>query len=284
MKSGWESAPQKPSGRGQWGRILKNKFHMENSPQFQLRIASLSSESAPSAVRPGRLARRASIPGARIGTGSLDRSPSSRARGALRRLSLSVYAPAVCIAFGHQATLILLPLYALETGGAAGRRRRGARDAGDRHHARRRSGRRGGHPPRGQDHHGGRDAGGRSGLCRIRLRRRSLDARPARPRARGGVRRAHAGEAELRHASVPGRLPGPLRSPRLPASSGWGSSSARWRGASSPRAFGFAAAFAAAAVLNVAGLVLIGVFVRRSRPGARGGAQPPPRRHRPDPA
>ena len=39
-------------------------------------------------------------------------------------------------------------------------------------------------------------------------------------------------------------------------------------------AFGFAAAFAAAAVLNVAGLVLIGVFVRRSRPGARGGAQP----------
>ena len=38
--------------------------------------------------------------------------------------------------------------------------------------------------------------------------------------------------------------------------------------------FGFAGAFAAAAILNVAGLVLIGVFVRRSRPGARGGAQP----------
>lgn len=38
--------------------------------------------------------------------------------------------------------------------------------------------------------------------------------------------------------------------------------------------FGFAGAFAAAAVLNVAGLALIGVFVRRSRPGARGGAQP----------
>ncbi len=39
-------------------------------------------------------------------------------------------------------------------------------------------------------------------------------------------------------------------------------------------AFGFGAAFAAAAVLNVAGLVLIGVFVRRSRRSARGGAQP----------
>ena len=41
LKPGWESAPQKPSVRGQWGRILKNKFHMENSSQFQLRIASL---------------------------------------------------------------------------------------------------------------------------------------------------------------------------------------------------------------------------------------------------
>ena len=39
--------------------------------------------------------------------------------------------------------------------------------------------------------------------------------------------------------------------------------------------FGFGAAFAAAAVLNIAGLVLIGIFVRRSRPGARGGVQPP---------
>ena len=38
--------------------------------------------------------------------------------------------------------------------------------------------------------------------------------------------------------------------------------------------FGFGAAFAAAAVLNVAGLALIAVFVRRSRRGARGGAQP----------
>ena len=39
-------------------------------------------------------------------------------------------------------------------------------------------------------------------------------------------------------------------------------------------AFGFGAAFAAAAVLNVVGLVLIGIFVRRSRPGVRGGAPP----------
>ena len=38
--------------------------------------------------------------------------------------------------------------------------------------------------------------------------------------------------------------------------------------------FGFGAAFAAAAVLNAAGLALIAVFVRRSRRGARGGAQP----------
>ena len=38
---------------------------------------------------------------------------------------------------------------------------------------------------------------------------------------------------------------------------------------------GFAAAFAAAAALNLAGLALIGVFARRSRRGARGAAQPP---------
>lgn len=38
--------------------------------------------------------------------------------------------------------------------------------------------------------------------------------------------------------------------------------------------FGFGAAFAAAAVLNAAGLALIAVFVRRSRRGVRGGAQP----------
>ena len=34
-------------------------------------------------------------------------------------LGLSVYAPAACIAIGHQATLILLPLHVLEVGGGA---------------------------------------------------------------------------------------------------------------------------------------------------------------------
>ena len=42
---------------------------------------------------------------------------SAGGRAAFRRLIPSVYAPAACIAVGHQATLILLPLYALEIGG-----------------------------------------------------------------------------------------------------------------------------------------------------------------------
>ena len=38
-------------------------------------------------------------------------------RDALRPFALSIYAPAACIAVGQQATLIMLPLYALEIGG-----------------------------------------------------------------------------------------------------------------------------------------------------------------------
>ena len=44
---------------------------------------------------------------------------STAGRAAFRRLTPSVFIPAVCIAVGHQATLILLPLYALEVGGGA---------------------------------------------------------------------------------------------------------------------------------------------------------------------
>ena len=44
---------------------------------------------------------------------------STGGRAAFRRLTPSVFIPAVCIAIGHQATLILLPLYALEVGGGA---------------------------------------------------------------------------------------------------------------------------------------------------------------------
>ena len=44
---------------------------------------------------------------------------STGGRAAFRRLTPSVFIPAVCIAVGHQATLILLPLYALEVGGGA---------------------------------------------------------------------------------------------------------------------------------------------------------------------
>lgn len=44
---------------------------------------------------------------------------STGGRAAFTRLTPSVFIPAVCIAVGHQATLILLPLYALELGGGA---------------------------------------------------------------------------------------------------------------------------------------------------------------------
>ena len=44
---------------------------------------------------------------------------STGGRAAFRRLTFSVFVPAVFIAVGHQATLILLPLYALEVGGGA---------------------------------------------------------------------------------------------------------------------------------------------------------------------
>ena len=223
----------------------------------------------------GQRADRGPVPAARTGTGNLnpDRTSSIRPRDALRRLSLSVYAPAVCIAVGHQATLILLPLFVLEVGGgpAAAAAVLGMRGLGT------------------------MLADVPAGVAVTRLGDKITMAAGT-----AAVVFACAGfafAADLRvlgllafvlgagfGALMLGRLnyvtrqcPFAYRGRAITAIAGIqraGLFVGPAAGGLIAEAFGFAVAFIAAAILNIAGLMLIAAFVRRSRAGVRGGAQP----------
>ena len=191
-------------------------------------------------------------------------------------MALPVYVPAVCIAVGHQATLILLPLYVLEIGGgpAAAAAVLGMRGLGTMLAdvpsgvAVTRLGDKttmvagtltvalacGGFAFAGDPWTLGLFAlvlG--AGFGALMLGRLHYVARRCPAAYRGRAVTALAGIQRV------GLFVGPVAGGLIAETFG----------------FGFGAAFAAAAVLNVAGLVLIGVFVRRSRSGARGIAQPP---------
>ena len=192
----------------------------------------------------------------------------------MRPLALPVYAPAVCISVGYQATLILLPLHVLEVGGGA--------------------------------------AGAAAVLGMRGLGTMLSDLPSGVAVTRLGDKATMLGGCLVCTASCAGFALiggawalGPLA---LLFGAGFGAlmlgrihyvarhCPARYRGRAiavlagiqrvglfvGPAAggliaetFGFEAAFAAAAVLNFAGMVLIGVFVRRTSPGARSAAQPP---------
>ena len=198
---------------------------------------------------------------------------STGARAAFRRLVPSVFVPAVFIAVGHQATLILLPLYALEVGGgaAAAAAVLGMRGLGT------------------------MLADVPSGVAVTRLGDKITMAAgtlivalacagfafAAAPWALGLlalVLGAGFGALMLGRLNYVARqCPVAYRGRAITVIAGIqrvGLFVGPAAGGLVAETFGFAAAFAAAAVLNVAGLALIALFVRRSRVRARGGAQP----------
>ena len=197
----------------------------------------------------------------------------SGARAAFRRLTFSVYAPAVCIAVGYQATLILLPLFVLEVGGgaAAAAAVLGMRGIGT------------------------MLADVPSGVAVTRFGDKVTMV--------AGIVLVTVACAGIAFAGTPwvlgifalilgtgfgalmlGRLnylarqcPVAYRGRAITLLAGIqrvGLFVGPAAGGLVANVYGYPAAFAAAALLNVAGLVLIAVFVRRSRARARGGAQP----------
>ena len=197
----------------------------------------------------------------------------SGARAAFRRLTFSVYAPAVCIAIGYQATLILLPLLVLEVGGgpAAAAAVLGMRGIGT------------------------MISDLPSGVAVTRLGDKVTMV--------AGIVLVAVACAGIAFAGTPwvlgvfalvlgtgfgalmlGRLnyvarqcPVVYRGRAITLLAGIqrvGLFVGPAAGGLVAEGHGYPAAFAAAALLNVAGLVLIAIFVRRSRARARGGAQP----------
>ena len=198
---------------------------------------------------------------------------STGGRAAFRRLTPSVFIPAVCIAVGHQATLILLPLYALEVGGgaAAAAAVLGMRGIGT------------------------MLADVPAGVAVTRLGDKVTMAAGTLTVAVACTGFALAGAPWVLGllALVLGAGFGALMLGRLNYVARQCPVAYRGRaitviagiqrvglfvgpaaGGLVAETFGFAVAFFTAAILNVAGLVLIVVFVRRSRVRARSGAQP----------
>ena len=198
---------------------------------------------------------------------------SAGGRAAFRRLIPSVYAPAACIAVGHQATLILLPLYALEIGGgpAAAAAVLGMRGIGT------------------------MLADVPSGMAVTRLGDKvtmvagtvlvalacagfAFAADPWMLGALALVLGAGFGALMLGRLNYVARqCPVAYRGRAITMLAGiqrLGLFVGPAAGGLVAETLGFAVAFIAAAVLNVAGLVLMIVFVRRSRARGRGGAQP----------
>ena len=198
---------------------------------------------------------------------------SAGGRAAFGRLTLSVFVPAVAIAVGHQATLILLPLYALEVGGgaAAAAAVLGMRGLGT------------------------MLADVPSGVAVTRLGDKVTMAAGTLIVAIACAGFAFAGApwALGLLALVLGAGFGALMLGRLNYVARQCPVAYRGRaitviagiqrvglfvgpaaGGVVAETFGFATAFTAAAILNLVGLVLIAVFVQRSRVRARGGAQP----------
>ena len=198
---------------------------------------------------------------------------STGGRAAFRRLTPSVFIPAVCIAVGHQATLILLPLYALEVGGgaAAAAAVLGMRGIGT------------------------MLADVPAGVAVTRLGDKVTMAAGTLTVAVACTGFAFAAApwvlgllALVLGAGFGGLMLGRLnyvarqcpvayRGRAITVIAGIqrvGLFVGPAAGGLVAEAFGFAVAFLTAAILNVAGLVLIVVFVRRSRVRARGGAQP----------
>ena len=198
---------------------------------------------------------------------------STGGRAAFRRLTPSVFIPAVCIAVGHQATLILLPLYALEVGGgaAAAAAVLGMRGIGT------------------------MLADVPAGVAVTRLGDKvtmatgtltvavactgfALAAAPWVLGLLALVLGAGFGALMLGRLNYVARqCPVAYRGRAITVIAGIqrvGLFVGPAAGGLVAETFGFAVAFVTAAILNVAGLVLIVVFVRRSRVRARGGAQP----------
>ena len=198
---------------------------------------------------------------------------STGGRAAFRRLTPSVFIPAVCIAVGHQATLILLPLYALEVGGgaAAAAAVLGMRGIGT------------------------MLADVPAGVAVTRLGDKvtmaagtltvtvacagfALAAAPWVLGLLALVLGAGFGALMLGRLNYVARqCPVAYRGRAITVIAGIqrvGLFVGPAAGGLVAETFGFAVAFFAAAILNVAGLVLIVIFVRRSRVRARGGAQP----------
>ena len=198
---------------------------------------------------------------------------SAGGRAAFRRLIPSVYAPAACIAVGHQATLILLPLYALEIGGgpAAAAAVLGMRGIGT------------------------MLADVPSGMAVTRLGDKvtmvagtvlvalacagfAFAADPWTLGMLALVLGAGFGALMLGRLNYVARqCPVAYRGRAITMLAGIqrvGLFVGPAAGGLVAETLGFATAFIAAAVLNVAGLVLMIVFVRRSRTRGRGGAQP----------
>ena len=198
---------------------------------------------------------------------------SAGGRAAFRRLTPSVFIPAVCIAIGHQATLILLPLYALEVGGgaAAAAAVLGMRGIGT------------------------MLADVPAGVAVTRLGDKVTMAAgtltvtvactgfafAAAPWVLGLlalVLGAGFGALMLGRLNYVARqCPVAYRGRAITVIAGIqrvGLFVGPAAGGLVAETYGFAVAFLAAAILNVAGLVLIVIFVRRSRVRARGGAQP----------
>ena len=198
---------------------------------------------------------------------------STGGRAAFRRLTPSVFIPAVCIAVGHQATLILLPPYALEVGGgaAAAAAVLGMRGIGT------------------------MLADVPAGVAVTRLGDKvtmaagtltvtvacagfALAAAPWVLGLLALVLGAGFGALMLGRLNYVARqCPVAYRGRAITVIAGIqrvGLFVGPAAGGLVAETFGFAVAFFTAAILNVAGLVLIVVFVRRSRVRARGGAQP----------
>ena len=221
---------------------------------------------------PVRVPGRA-FPRAAHGVDDLARLMSTGGRAAFRRLTPSVFIPAVCIAVGHQATLILLPLYALEVGGgaAAAAAVLGMRGIGT------------------------MLADVPAGVAVTRLGDKVTMAAGTLTVAVACTGFAFAAApwvlgllALVLGAGFGGLMLGRLnyvarqcpvayRGRAITVIAGIqrvGLFVGPAAGGLVAEAFGFPVAFLTAAILNVAGLVLIVIFVRRSRVRARGGAQP----------
>ncbi|MCY4453500.1 MAG: MFS transporter [Immundisolibacterales bacterium] len=197
----------------------------------------------------------------------------SGARAAFRRLTFSVYAPAVCIAIGYQATLILLPLLVLEVGGgpAAAAAVLGMRGIGT------------------------MISDLPSGVAVTRLGDKitmvagivlvavactgiALAGTPWMLGAFALVLGAGFGALMLGRLNYVARqCPVAYRGRAITLLAGIqrvGLFVGPAAGGLVAEVYGYPVAFVAAALLNVAGLVLIAIFVRRSRVRARGGSQP----------